>query len=152
MYNIRFSYVSLLFPLYTGEQANLPIQGLRLLGGSSIGSGRVEIRINNVWAQICADLWNLNDALVVCRYLGFNTTQQVPIGDVFGVSTTGYWATQMRCSGEESDLNQCHYTEYINQPVQICSVGYPANVRCLGMVLSIMLIICSCITVIIMYF
>ena len=127
----------MMFHVFTGEQTDLPIQGIRLLGGSSVGSGRVEIRVNNVWAQICADLWNINDALVVCRYLGFNTTQQVPLGNVFGVSTTGYWATQMRCGGQENDLNQCHYTEYINQPAETCSVGYPANVQCLGKPLPI---------------
>lgn len=115
----------------TGEQVELPIQGIRLVGGASVGSGRVEIRVNNVWAQICADLWNANDALVVCRYLGFNTTQQVPIGDVFGISTSGYWLTEVRCGGLESDLNQCHYTGY-NAPSSTCAINYPANVQCLG--------------------
>ena len=111
---------------------DLPIQGIRLAGGVSLGSGRVEIRINDVWAQICADLWNANDALVVCRYLGFNTTQQVPI-NVFGVDSSGYWLTEMRCGGEEVDLNQCHYSRYGSTPSSTCSVNYPANVQCLGM-------------------
>ena len=109
----------------------LPIQGIRLVGGVSIGSGRVEIRINNNWAQICADLWNANDALVVCRYLGFNTTQQVPM-NMFGVGDSGYWLTEVRCGGQEDDLNQCHYTSYGATPSPTCSVGYPANVQCLG--------------------
>ena len=112
---------------------DLPIQEIRLVGGASVGSGRVEIRINDTWAQICADLWNANDALVVCRYLGFNTTQQVPIGDTFGVGSSGYWLTEMRCGGQESDLNQCHYSRYnTNGPSTTCSVNYPANVQCLG--------------------
>ena len=56
----------------------------------------------------------------------------MPLGDVFGVSTTGYWATQMRCGEHENDLNQCHYTVYRNQLAQTCSVGYSANVQWLG--------------------
>ena len=110
---------------------DLPIQGIRLVGGASVGSGRVEIRINNEWAQICANLWNMNDALVVCRYLGFNTTQQVPINK-FGISTSGYWLTEVRCGGQEDDLNQCYYTSYGSTPSPTCSVNYPANVQCLG--------------------
>ena len=112
---------------------DLPIQGIRLVGGASVGSGRVEIRINNTWAQICANLWNSNDALVVCRYLGFNTNQQVPIGDRFGVGSSGYWLTEMRCGGQENDLNQCHYSRYNSDgPSTTCDVNYPANVQCLG--------------------
>jgi len=125
---------------FTGEQEDLPIQGIRLVGGASVGSGRVEIRINNTWAQICGDLWNANDALVVCRFLGFNTTQQVPIGNRFGITTSGYWVTEMRCGGQESDLNQCHYTRYnSDSPSSTCSVNYPANVQCLGKLCCYML-------------
>ena len=54
--------IAIVFYTFAGEQAELPIQGMRLLGGTSVGLGRVEISVNNVWAQICADLWNLNDA------------------------------------------------------------------------------------------
>ena len=118
--------------MLTGEQTELPIQGIRLAGGVGLGSGRVEIRVNNTWALICGDLWNANDALVVCRYLGFNTTQQVPIGNVFGNSSAGYWLTEVRCGGLEDDLNQCHYTSYGTSPSLTCSTGYPANVQCLG--------------------
>ena len=51
--------IAIVFYTFAGEQAELPIQGMRLLGGTSVG---VEISVNNVWAQICTDLWNLNDA------------------------------------------------------------------------------------------
>ena len=101
------------------------------MGGVSIGSGRVEIRINNTWAQICADLWSVNDASVVCRYLGLYVTQQVPM-NMFGIGDSGYWLTQVQCSGQEDDLNQCNYTSYGTSPSSTCSIGYPANVQCLG--------------------
>ena len=119
---------------YTGlEQKNI-IQGLRLAGGNSVGLGRVEIKINDIWAQICGDSWSTDDASVVCHYLGFNTTQQnILVGNEFDASDSGYWVTEMQCSGIENDLNQCPYTLYDNSgPSATCAVGYPANVNCLG--------------------
>ena len=120
--------------LNTGLEQKHIIQGLRLAGGNSQGSGRVEVKINDIWAQVCGDSWSTEDATVVCHYLGFDNIQQdVPEGDIFGISSSGYWLTEMQCSGNENDLNQCPYTLYNNSgPLPTCAVGYPANVNCLG--------------------
>ena len=109
------------------------IRELRLAGGDD-RSGRVEIKVNNMWAQICGDLWNFTDASVVCRYLGFNTTQPVPQGDKFGMNSSGYWLTEMQCNGQETNLNLCQYALYDNNgsPSSTCATGYPANVDCSG--------------------
>ena len=49
---------------------------LRLVGGTFPDRGRVEICLYNMWGTICDDVWGTNDALVVCRQLGFSGTSK----------------------------------------------------------------------------
>ena len=49
---------------------------LRLSGGNSANEGRVEICMNNEWGTVCDDSWGANDAIVVCRQLGYPTQGQ----------------------------------------------------------------------------
>ena len=51
---------------------------VRLVGGSTVYEGRVELCINRLWGTVCShssrfssrSRWNVNNAKVVCRQLG----------------------------------------------------------------------------------
>lgn len=44
---------------------------MRLVDGPDEHSGRVEIKYLNEWGIICDDGWDVDDANVVCRMLGY---------------------------------------------------------------------------------
>lgn len=67
-------------PLPTGTEDG----DMRLVNGASASEGRVEIFYRGQWGTVCDNLWNLLDAQVVCRALGFENATQALGRAAFG--------------------------------------------------------------------
>ena len=81
---------------------------IRLVGGNGINTGHVEIYHNNVWGTVCDDGWDLNDAAVVCRELGFPGAVSSFCCAAFGQGTGIIWLDGVRCKGRETSLSCCY--------------------------------------------
>lgn len=57
---------------------------MRLADGDSTNEGRVEIFYRGQWGTVCDNLWDLTDASVVCRALGFENATKALGRAAFG--------------------------------------------------------------------
>ncbi|XP_062957686.1 deleted in malignant brain tumors 1 protein [Cynocephalus volans] len=83
---------------------------LRLVGGSGRCSGRVEVLYQGAWGTVCDDLWDLNEAEVVCRQLGCGQAVSSPSGAHFGPGSGDIFLDNLQCSGVERYLGQCAHS------------------------------------------
>ena len=99
---------------------------MRLQGGfSSIYEGRVEIYSDGQWQSICDDGWDIEDADVVCRQLGYGYAESAPTSSFYGISLNTVWEASITCTGSESNLIDCSNTSVI-----FCANSDEAGVRC----------------------
>ena len=83
---------------------------LRLQGPSSInGTGRVEIFFNGKWGTICDDSWDINDATVVCRQLGYLNAAKAFQGHHVSDGSGKIWLDDVNCNGNEENLSNCSH-------------------------------------------
>eukprot|EP00057_Strongylocentrotus_purpuratus_P018644 XP_011673118.1 PREDICTED: deleted in malignant brain tumors 1 protein-like [Strongylocentrotus purpuratus] len=85
------------------------IEAVRLVDGSNEAEGRVEINYNGVWGTICDDSWDITDARVVCRMLGFQGASGAPGSAQFGEGTGPIQLDDVGCSGDEETIFDCEH-------------------------------------------
>ena len=72
------------------------------------GTGRVEIFYNGQWGTICGVFWDLDQARVICRELGFKyAVRALKRGEV-PIGTGKIWLATLSCSGSENNISRCH--------------------------------------------
>ena len=107
----------------------LPLLGLRLVGGSGSWEGRVEVYYNNIWGTVCDDSWDIYDAQVVCRQLGFPGVVSAPGSTWFGAGSGQIWLDDVACSGSESSIFYCMHNGWGSHN---CGHSEDASVICSG--------------------
>ncbi|XP_030832032.1 deleted in malignant brain tumors 1 protein [Strongylocentrotus purpuratus] len=86
---------------------------LRLVGGGGMSyMGRVEVFHDRQWGTVCDDSWDLNDATVVCRQLGYTGARYAPHRAYFGAGTGAIFLDDLYCRGDESRLIDCHGADF----------------------------------------
>lgn len=103
---------------------------MRILDGSSASNGRVEVYVSSVsrWSTVCDDLWDIRDADVVCRQLGYPRALAAASGNTFPMGNGTILVTSARCLGNEESLLEC--AEKTNSAV--CNHMEDAGVYCFG--------------------
>ena len=89
----------------------------------------MEIYYNGQWGTVCDDSWDLNDARVVCRQLGFEDAnfayQNSP--RYYGQGSGPIWLDDVQCTGYESSLSSCRHNGWGRHN---CGHHEDAGVRC----------------------
>ena len=82
---------------------------VRLVGGTTPLEGRVEIFHLGHWGTVCDRYWDLADATVTCRQLGY--LRAVMTGGltsaIFGTGSGLSWYSYVGCTGTEMNLTEC---------------------------------------------
>nr|XP_045744296.1 galectin-3-binding protein isoform X2 [Mirounga angustirostris] len=80
---------------------------MRLADGNTANEGRVEIFYRGQWGTVCDNLWDLTDASVVCRALGFVNATEALGGAAFGPGAGPVMLDEVECTGTEPSLASC---------------------------------------------
>ena len=94
---------------------------------NSPSSGRVEVRYKGVWGTICDHSWDLKDADVVCRQLGYEGALAAPHNSAFGQGTGQIWLANVDCGGSETSISQCNHRGW---EIHSCYHSSDAGVIC----------------------
>ena len=97
------------------------------MGGTTPNKGRVEIYRNGFWGTICEDGWNIPDASVVCRMLGYSGAWTAGCCTEYTGGTGPIWLSDLACTGEEKSITECGHSGW---GIHNCDHGKDVTVIC----------------------
>lgn len=98
---------------------------VRLRGSTSPNMGRVEVYYAGIWGSIYGYNWDIKDATVVCKQLGY-TAALLAGRLLFCPVTVPFFFRDFRCHGNESAIGRCAW-DFFDSTL---SSAYCANVLC----------------------
>ncbi len=102
---------------------------LRLDGGDTPFEGNVLAtrESDNFEGPVCDDNFDINDAHVVCRQLGFGTAASITVNSHYGQVSSSHVVDDLNCSGTEDGIGACSFTDMNSEN---CSETEGAGVVC----------------------
>ena len=102
--------------------------------GSSEKEGYVEaLGSNNVWGGVCDNSFDIFDAHVICKMLGFDTAIEAftnsAADDLYGTAPSGsnFTLDNLDCSSSESSIFDCPLSSEL---AEVCDASKIAGVKC----------------------
>ncbi|XP_003390431.2 PREDICTED: tolloid-like protein 2 isoform X1 [Amphimedon queenslandica] len=115
------------------EDASVTCQkNVRLVGGritSRCAVGRLEVYAEGRWGTVCDDYFDINDAHVVCRQLGYRRASCVYPRARYGQGTLPILMDDVQCTGREAQITHCRSTPIGEHN---CRHYEDVSVRCLN--------------------
>ncbi|XP_035249998.1 macrophage receptor MARCO [Anguilla anguilla] len=96
---------------------------VRIAGGGSYG--RVEVLYKGEWGTICMDNFDVGDATVICKILGYHRASRVFVAPP---GTGSIWLDELHCLGTESSIFHCLHAGI---GVHNCNHSEDAGVECI---------------------
>ncbi|XP_067433201.1 scavenger receptor cysteine-rich type 1 protein M130-like [Thunnus thynnus] len=99
---------------------------VRLVNGTSLCSGRLELKSEQSWSSVCEADFDQQDAEVVCRELGCGAPSVLQ-GALYGEVEAPMWTKEFQCGGHESALLDCGRSDSARST---CSPGKAVGLTC----------------------
>ena len=89
----------------------------------------MEVYYNGSWGTVCDDGWDIADAGVVCRMLGYSGAEESFQYAAFGEGQGNIVLDDVACAGDEESLSVCPRSPFL---MENCQHFEDAGVRCIG--------------------